>query len=194
MNKIYIQGSLYLRKEPFKLEIDSFEDEEFEDDLEDELVDYDSAISIYQLIIANDRMFLRQRTKIGDYLNTLVPVTKEELKDDYIDLSQLLNEDNHVGRKGRMSEVAENGSDMFVFYRQPLVLYASDSHMVLYNDATIYREKTPIEILDSRYCNNWEYFGDEVSIYSEASELYKDLLLDAVPREKILKRDFPRNK
>lgn len=201
MKEIYVQGSLYLRKDP-RINREEFRDllydenfdfsDEYYEELTEEIIDYDKAKAIYQLVITEEGMFLRQRNNIGDYFYKAIPVNEVFLKAHYISLDIFLNEAKYIGKTGRMIDLAENKSDLFVNKRNPIILYKSDTHIILYNDATIYRSKTPIEILDYRYCGNWEYYGEEVDIYKDSNLLYRDLLLDSLPESKVLKRTFPK--
>ncbi len=198
MQKIYIQGQLFLKKGPkpaSKELADSlkrlsyfFNGKAF--DVEEGQLDYSGVNDIHRLIIYNNKFFLKSRDSFGG--KRCIPITEQELEKDYIDFMKFLKESKYVGKYGRRTKPALGGKCISFMNEDVLILYHSNTHMIIYSDfiKEHYPFKTPIEILDSRYCNDWEIHKKSETLYNDPIELYKSIYKEPLDEENIHKRNL----
>lgn len=166
MNKIFLNGSLYLKRKP-----------------KTNPLLYKGLSSIHQLLVSEEGYFLRQRDCAGNYFEDLIPVTIEQLEKEYINLLDFLNEAEYIGKKGRMTQSTAAGDIQFCI-RKPIVLYRGKEHIIIYTDENDFSKlrfghNIPIQALDYRYMDNWEYNGEQTNIYNNPQQLNKELIMDS---------------
>lgn len=194
MSKIYLQGQLFLKKGPKPISKDLAESLKKityilhgkECDVKEGQIDYSGVDCIYQLIIYNNKMFLRRRDSYDNWNKEYIPITEQELEKDYIDFMKYLKESTYIGKYGKRMKPALGNGDRSYMDKDILVLYHSDTHMVIYSDfiKEFYPNSTPIKILDSRYCNNWEFCEKAETLYNNPIELYKQIYKEPFIEEK----------
>ena len=172
MNKIFLNGSLYLKRKP-----------------KDNPLAYKGLSNIHQLLISEEGMFLRQSDCTGSYFNEkedLIPITQEQLETEYIDLLKFMEESEYIGRRGKMVKESLGGDIQFMM-RTPIVLYRGKDNMLLYSDiedfgGIRFGKNIPVDSFDYRYVQNWEIFGEPTHIYENPKELYRDLIMDSIDK------------
>ena len=191
MNKIYVQGSLFLKKGPTVYddkEIDNhneFMEPLFGDyfKLEHGELNWHNVSNLHQLIITENGMYLRVRDQLGDFSESLYPITPKELEDNYIDFKQFLGESEYIGKFGVRTKPTKRGDTVFVD-APVIVLYRSDSHIILYDDKMMFKGFEPIQIYDSRFCQDWKFMGEQLDLYKEPYDLYRKLFDDSIKKYK----------
>ena len=163
---IYLNGALYLKKKP---EINP--------------LSYKGLSSIHQLIVSEEGMFLRKRSCSGDYFEELIEISPEILNKEYINLLTFLKESEYIGKRGKMTKESKGGDIQFLM-RKPLVLYKGKEHMLIYSDiedfgGLRFTNNLPVDTLDYRYTDNWEFFEEQTNIYNNPQKLYRDLVMDS---------------
>ena len=153
MKKVYLNGSLYLKRKP-----------------KNNPLAYKGLSNIHQLLISEEGMYLRQRDCTGDYYEDLIPVTIEQIENEYINLLDFLNEAQYIGRRGKMIKESLGGDIQFCM-RKPIVLYQGKEHILIYSDiedfgGLRFGDALPVDTFDYRYVQNWEFFGEQTNIYS----------------------------
>lgn len=192
MQKVYLQGGLYLRKGPkptgYEL-AESLRNLTYilhgkECDVNEGEMDYSYVDEIHQLIINNNKMYLRRRDNFAGWETKYIPITKEELEHDYIDFMEFLKESTYIGKYGKMTKPA--GKDKSFVNEKTLVLYQSKTHMIIYDDfiKEFHPNNIPIQVLNSRYCNDWEFYEESTILYQNPTELYKDIYKESFIQEK----------
>lgn len=181
MNKVYFQGRFYLKKEagteiPIK-DVDITKGEFYYNP------NYESVCELHQLIINSKGMFLRRRDALGKYSEELIPVNEDDLEKNYIDFMKFLKESKYIGKLGKRTKPTQFG-DMSYTDFPTLVLFQTNTHTIIYNSMIEDLTNIPISILDSRYCNDWEFFGEQNTIYQNPMDLYKDLYKDSFKQNK----------
>lgn len=167
MSNIYLNGSLYLKRKP-----------------EQNPLSYKGLSNIHQLIILEEGMYLRQRSCAGYYFDELIPVTIEQLDNEYINLLSFLEESEYVGRRAKMVTPSLGGDVQFLM-RKPILLYRGTDHIILYSDREDFGKmrfanSIPVDSFDYRYIGNWEIFGEQSNIYNNPKQLYRDLVMDSL--------------
>lgn len=196
MSKVFLQGSLYLRKSPKpvsyelaeKLKKLTYKLHGKECDINVGQMDYSYVDEIHQLIVINQKMFLRRRNNYNGWVEKYIPITIEELEKDYIDFMEFLNKSTYIGKYGLRTKPA--GKDKSFMNEKTLVLYRSKTHMIIYDDfiKEFHPNNIPISVLDMRYCDNWEFDEKTTSIYENPIELYKDIYKEPFSQDKNKKR------
>ena len=189
MEKVYMQGSLFLKKGPEPISREDVEELRnlsyqvtgTEYLVEEGTMDYSYVDDIHQLIINENGMYLRRRDCIGVYENELIPITEEQLEEDYIDLLKFLKSAKYIGKYGTRTKETENG-DRSYMDEQVLVLYQSPTHTIIY-EKLLCEEKPIIGVLDSRFYENWDFDENQVDIYNDPAKLYIDLLKESYNME-----------
>lgn len=174
---IYLNGALYLKRKP-----------------ENNPLAYKGLSCIHQLLVSEEGMFLRKRDCTGNYFDELVPVTQEQLDNGYINLLTFMQESEYVGRRGKMKKESLGGDIQFLI-RKPIVLYKGKEHMLIYSDiedfgTMRFAHNIPVDSLDYRYSDNWEFFGEQTNIYNNPQKLYRDLVMDSI--NKTEEKGYPR--
>ena len=164
---IYLNGALYLKRKP-----------------QEKPLSYKGLSNIHQLLISEEGMFLRQRSCTGIYFDELIPVTQEQLDNEYINLLTFMQESEYIGRIGKMKKESLGGDIQFIL-RKPIVLYKGKEHMLIYSDredfgGLRFAHNIPVDSLDYRYSDNWEFFGEQTQIYNNPEKIYRDLVMDSI--------------
>lgn len=175
-DNILIQGTLYLRKGPKQVNsenIDMLRNLTYLLKGEEGCIPYNSlnytnVDDFHQLFIDNNKMFMVIYRNLGhDY--SLREITPEELRNDYIDFISFLSSAEYIGRYGRRTKPAKNGDKSYMDTQSKLIiLYYSKTHLICVEEDEI----NSVIILNSQYCDDWEFYGEKLDIYKTPSELY----------------------
>ena len=191
---IIIQGELYLKKHrdsyrtisvtPEMLFGDNAEDPNY---LFNSMVKFGENNLIYQLIITKDGPKMRIRDVDGS-LGPLFPIKFDVLDDEYIPLSDFLNEAQYIGRPAKIttSYHEKNKSD------EGLLLYKGDSHIITYDfskDDYLFRKKLPLQIYGIDTLSKVEVSGAQMDLYKDTSKLYSDLFREIMTQTKQNSKD-----
>lgn len=191
---IIVQGELYLKKHRDTYKTISIEPEMiFGDNPIDPNVLFNSMVKfgennlIYQLLITEEGPKMRFRDVDGS-LGPLVPIKLDELTDEYISLTDFLNEAQYIGRPAKIttSYHEKNKSD------EGLLLYKGDSHIITYDfskDDYIFSKKLPLQIYGIDTLSKVEVSGSQMDLYKDASKLYSDLFREILFQTKENQRD-----
>jgi hypothetical protein len=57
--------------------------------------------------------------------------------------------------------------------------------MLIYSDredfgGMRFAHNIPVDSLDYRYSDNWEFYGEQTQIYNSPEKLYRDLVMDSI--------------
>lgn len=190
MNKTYIQGSLFLRKGPKPVSRETIENLKNltyqlhgeETYINEGTMDWSYVDELHQLIINEKGMFLRRRDLFGQYSKELIPVTEEELENDYIDFMEYLKTANYIGKLGIRTKETKDGDRSYM--SEPLlVLYQSPTHTITYRNLSFFESNenaVPIKILNAKYCSDWKFYGEQKDLYKNPTTLYLELLKESI--------------
>lgn len=188
---ILIPGNLYLKKvHAVKLydskeeaDIESYRQYGKEGFIPTMGKDYSRTNSLYSLVILdNSKLLLKEYSKL--YPNNNIMVTPEELNSGYIPLIDFLFKADYVGKHGVRLEPTALGNHSYMS-KPVLVLYKSDTHIIIYNDDIKNNERDlPIKILNESYVDNWKFSGPTFDVYRKPGELFSEIYKKAIPKGK----------
>lgn len=195
---MYIQGQLFIKKRPKtvdqnfvnKYKMTTYLMNGEAGDIEVGAKDYSGLSSIFQLIVDNDNYYLREREVHGKY--STKQITVEELESDYMDFAEFLLESKYVGKVGYKNEPLINGEKSFctskTFGGTQIILYEHPSRKLIVKvdgEGNAIRkflgeESLKLSIANERYNGDWTYEGEQLHIYEEPKDLYRQLYNEGI--------------
>lgn len=191
MDKVYLQGQFFLKKGPTPVSeslVERYKKVTYllhgkEDNIQVGQLDWSSVDKLHQLIIKDNKMFLRQRGVLGYYeTDRIIEVTAEELDNNYVDFMIALKQGEYIGKYGKRTLPIKATGDKSFMYDDTLVLYQLQNHMIVYNKKIHDWDQdiVPISLIDARYIPDWTYSEEQQTLYSDPQKLYKDLYIEAL--------------
>jgi hypothetical protein len=182
---IFVQSDLYLKKHRDSYKSINITPEVFSklsegdtSSILDYAMNFGETNVLYQLIITESGPKIRFRFQDGR-LSPLVPITFEEINNEYIRLTDFFNDSSYIGRQAKIFTSYHDNND----FDDRLLLYKGESHIITYDfnkTEYLFNKKLPIQIYDVDQLKKIELDDSKMDFFDDPkyfySELYKEIL------------------